>query len=60
MLAVDLSASMEEQDFIINKKPVDRLTAIKWVASDLLTGVSATGWDNIIRYSGLFANTINV
>ena len=36
MLAVDLSASMEEQDFIINKKPVDRLTAIKWVAGDFI------------------------
>jgi Ca-activated chloride channel family protein len=36
MLAVDLSASMEEQDFIINKNPVDRLTAIKWVASDFI------------------------
>jgi Ca-activated chloride channel homolog len=36
MLAVDLSASMEEQDFIINNKPVDRLTAIKWVANDFI------------------------
>ncbi len=36
MLAVDLSASMEEQDFILNKKPVDRLTAIKWVANDFI------------------------
>ena len=36
MLAVDLSASMEEQDFMINKKPVDRLTAIKWVADDFI------------------------
>jgi Ca-activated chloride channel family protein len=36
MLAVDLSGSMEEQDFIINKNPVDRLTAIKWVASDFI------------------------
>ncbi len=36
MLAVDLSASMEEQDFIINDKPVDRLTAIKWVANDFI------------------------
>ena len=33
MLAVDLSGSMEEQDFFINKQPVDRLTAAKWVAS---------------------------
>ena len=36
MLAVDLSGSMEEQDFLINKSPVDRLTAIKWVASDFI------------------------
>ena len=36
MLAVDLSASMEEQDFFINKKPVDRLTASKWVAGDFI------------------------
>ncbi len=36
MLAVDLSASMEEQDFLINKTPVDRLTAIKSVAVDFI------------------------
>ena len=36
MLAVDLSGSMEVQDFFINKKPVDRLTAIKYVASDFI------------------------
>lgn len=36
MLAVDLSVSMEKQDFIINKKPVDRLTATKWVAGDFI------------------------
>jgi Ca-activated chloride channel homolog len=36
MLAVDLSGSMEVQDFIINKHPVDRLTAIKYVASDFI------------------------
>ncbi|MCX7096588.1 MAG: VWA domain-containing protein [Methylococcales bacterium] len=36
MLAVDLSGSMEEQDFIINKQPVDRLTASKWVAGDFI------------------------
>ena len=36
MLAVDLSASMEEQDFFINKQAVDRLTAIKSVASDFI------------------------
>jgi len=37
MLAVDLSGSMEEQDFFINKQPVDRLTAAKWVASDFIS-----------------------
>lgn len=36
MLAVDLSGSMEEQDFMINKEPVDRLTASKWVAADFI------------------------
>ena len=36
MLAVDLSASMEEQDFLINNSSVDRLTAIKSVASDFI------------------------
>jgi Ca-activated chloride channel family protein len=36
MLAVDLSGSMEVQDFIINKRAVDRLTAIKWVANDFI------------------------
>jgi Ca-activated chloride channel homolog len=36
MLAVDLSGSMEVQDFFINKRAVDRLTAIKWVASDFI------------------------
>ncbi|MGD7035027.1 vWA domain-containing protein [Methylotuvimicrobium buryatense] len=36
MLAVDLSGSMEEQDFIINKQQVDRLTATKWVAGDFI------------------------
>lgn len=36
MLAVDLSGSMEEQDFIISKHPVDRLTAAKGVASDFI------------------------
>lgn len=36
MLAVDLSGSMEEQDFIINKQAVDRLTAAKWVAGDFI------------------------
>ncbi len=33
MLAVDLSGSMQEQDFVINKRAVDRLTAVKMVAS---------------------------
>jgi Ca-activated chloride channel family protein len=36
MLAVDLSGSMEEQDFVINKRTVDRLTAAKMVASDFI------------------------
>jgi Ca-activated chloride channel family protein len=36
MLAVDLSGSMEVQDFFINKRAVDRLTAIKYVASDFI------------------------
>jgi len=36
MLAVDLSGSMQEQDFMLNNKPVDRLTAIKWVAGDFI------------------------
>jgi len=35
-LAVDLSGSMEEQDFVINKRSVDRLTAAKGVASDFI------------------------
>lgn len=36
MLAVDLSGSMEVQDFFINKRAVDRLTAIKYVANDFI------------------------
>jgi len=36
MMAVDLSGSMEEQDFVINKRSVDRLTAAKGVASDFI------------------------
>ena len=36
MLAVDLSGSMEEQDFIINNQRVDRLTATKQVASQFI------------------------
>ncbi|MDD5214174.1 MAG: VWA domain-containing protein [Methylococcales bacterium] len=33
MLAVDLSASMQEKDFILEKEYVDRLTAIKSIAT---------------------------
>lgn len=36
MLAVDLSGSMQEQDFLIDQKPVDRLTALKWVAGNFI------------------------
>ena len=36
MLAVDLSGSMQEQDFIIGGERVDRLTATKWVAGDFI------------------------
>lgn len=36
MLAVDLSGSMQEQDFFINQQPVDRLTATKKVASEFI------------------------
>jgi len=36
MLAVDLSGSMEERDFVINKRSVDRLTAAKMVAADFI------------------------
>lgn len=36
-LAVDLSGSMEEQDFVIDGKQVDRLTAAKWVAGDFIS-----------------------
>jgi len=36
MMAVDLSGSMEEQDFVINKQRVDRLTAIKYIAADFI------------------------
>jgi len=36
MMAVDLSGSMEEQDFMINNQRVDRLTAAKWVAGDFI------------------------
>lgn len=36
MLAVDVSGSMQEEDFILNKERVDRLTAIKHVAGDFI------------------------
>ena len=36
MLAVDLSRSMEAQDFKLNKRAVDRLTAIKFIANDFI------------------------
>lgn len=36
MLAVDVSGSMREQDFVIDKRRVDRLTAIKYVAGDFI------------------------
>lgn len=36
MLAVDVSGSMEEKDFIINDKRYDRLTATKYVVSDFV------------------------
>lgn len=36
MLAVDLSGSMETQDFQINNQVVDRLTATKYVAGDFI------------------------
>jgi len=36
MLAVDLSGSMQEQDFVIENQRVDRLTATKFVASDFI------------------------
>ena len=36
MLAVDLSGSMDEQDFVINGKPVNRLLATKMVATDFI------------------------
>ena len=37
MLAIDLSGSMEEQDFIVEKKRVDRLTATKYVAGQFIS-----------------------
>jgi Ca-activated chloride channel family protein len=36
MLAVDLSASMQEKDFILGNDYVDRLTAIKSIATDFI------------------------
>ena len=36
MLAVDLSGSMKEQDFIVNNQAVDRLTATKTVANEFI------------------------
>ncbi|MEB4592889.1 VWA domain-containing protein [Candidatus Thiothrix sp. Deng01] len=36
MLAVDLSGSMQEQDFILNGQVVDRLVAVKAVAGDFI------------------------
>ncbi|OAI17257.1 BatB protein [Methylomonas lenta] len=36
MLAVDVSGSMDEKDFIINDQPYDRLTATKYVVSDFI------------------------
>lgn len=36
MLAVDLSGSMEMNDFEINGREVDRLTATKWVAGNFI------------------------
>ena len=36
MLAVDLSASMEERDFILDRRRVDRLTATKRIAGEFI------------------------
>ncbi len=36
MLAVDLSGSMEEEDFILKDQRVNRLTATKWVAGKFI------------------------
>ncbi len=36
MMAVDLSGSMEITDFLINDRPVDRLTATKYVAGEFI------------------------
>jgi Ca-activated chloride channel family protein len=37
ILAVDLSASMQEEDFVIQGERVDRLTATKYVAGDFIS-----------------------
>lgn len=36
LMAVDLSGSMQEEDFVINDQRVDRLTATKYVAGDFI------------------------
>ena len=36
LLVVDLSGSMQEQDFLINGQSVDRLTALKYVAGEFI------------------------
>lgn len=36
MMVVDLSGSMQEQDFVINNQQVDRLTALKFLADDFI------------------------
>jgi Ca-activated chloride channel family protein len=36
MLAIDLSGSMEVEDFVLNKQQVDRLKAAKWVAGEFI------------------------
>lgn len=36
MLVVDLSGSMQEEDFVIRDQRVDRLTALKYVAGDFI------------------------
>lgn len=37
MLALDLSGSMEQQDFVLNGRPVDRLEALKEIAGDFIS-----------------------
>ena len=36
MMLIDLSGSMQEEDFLIGDQPVDRLTATKYVAGDFI------------------------